>query len=291
MKNLHASNIKLTQHLLTILHAWEKVGLIKKSRLSINPQAVLNTLESEFSETIAATVNLGANTTPSTPTSRHELPFQDPLTTATRAAHSKHLDQRLDDHINYDIPLTPSFKPSLHAFTQGVESKAIASELYKKREQVAAEAAKEASRCKAGSSRRLQVGGVTYKGQGTRDIEWLNSHPEESRKTKNIAQARKEVLKKEIKVAIGRCSSRNTAKGRKDIAMQRLKSNAIIDAYAYAELQKTTDPGSIQRIQTCQAKDISKLLPDELRTPSKPVKEHSILELLRWERWVTKFVD
>ena len=92
----------------TILHAWEKVGLFKKSQLFINPQAVLNILESEFSETLA-TANLGANATPSTPTRRHKLPFQDPPTTVTRAAHSKHLDQRLDDHINHDIPLTPSF--------------------------------------------------------------------------------------------------------------------------------------------------------------------------------------
>ena len=35
----------------------------------------------------------------------------------------------------------------------------------------------------------------------------------------------------------------------------------------------------------------AKLLSGELRTASKAVKEHGILELLRWERWVTKFVD
>ncbi|KAI0999249.1 hypothetical protein K3495_g8948 [Podosphaera aphanis] len=218
----------------TILHAWENVGLFKK-------------------ENLAATANLGANDTPSTSTSWQKLLFQDPLTTVTRATHSKDPNQRLDDHINYDIPLMPSFQRSLHAYTQGLESKAIASKLYKKREQDEAEAAKEASSPRIGhsllplsspewvedartycsgilrSSRRLQVGGIKYKGQDTRDIEWLNSHLEKSRKTKNTAQALKEeALRKEIKIAMGRESSRNTAKGNKDIAMHAWKEMLLL---------------------------------------------------------------
>lgn len=154
----------------TILHAWEKAGLHKNGEIRINPETVLKQLSDQFSEPIQESVNVVAP--PVTPPRR---PFQDPPTSANRAAHSHYLDQRLDDAFDNDEPLTPSFAESLRAYKKDIDSKLITASLIKQREEERIEAAKEQARRKSGSGRHVQKGGVIYKHVGLQQVEALET--------------------------------------------------------------------------------------------------------------------
>ena len=61
-------------------------------------------------------------------------PFQWPPTTTNRAAHLKYLDMRLDDHIERDVELTPSFIRSWRAYQKTIEPKILKAKLLQEQE-------------------------------------------------------------------------------------------------------------------------------------------------------------
>src|SRR6266487_1345586 len=97
-------------------------------------------------------------------------PFQRPPTTANRVAYMKYLDMRLDDHIDRDIELTPSFVRSWRAYQQTTEPKILKSQLIQEQEINKAMQDLEAKRRKEGSNAWVQSHRVLTKGIGVDQI-------------------------------------------------------------------------------------------------------------------------
>ena len=95
----------------TLLSAFKEAGLVP-----ISPDIIVARLQ-EFE-----------------PTPPEGQPFQHPPLTRDREAHSKYLDRRIEDHINGDIPLTPSFVRSWRAFNASTEPKIIKAKLIQERD-------------------------------------------------------------------------------------------------------------------------------------------------------------
>ena len=109
--------------------------------------------------------NDAVSTRPKTPTRPvTPKPFQRPPTTANRAAHLKYLDTHLDDYIERDVELTPSFIRSWRAYQKTTEPKILKSKLIQEREIAKAAADIEAARRKDGSGAWVQARGVLTKG-------------------------------------------------------------------------------------------------------------------------------
>jgi hypothetical protein len=83
----------------------------------------------------------------------------------------QYLDKRLDDYINYNIELTPSFVRSWRAYQSTRESKILKSTLIQEREINKAKADVEARRKKEGSGAWVQSYGVITKGIGVDQIQ------------------------------------------------------------------------------------------------------------------------
>jgi hypothetical protein len=83
----------------------------------------------------------------------------------------QYLDKRLDDYINYDIELTPSFVRSWRAYQSTTESKILKSILIQEREINKAKADVESRQRKEGSGTWVQSYGVITKGMGVDQIQ------------------------------------------------------------------------------------------------------------------------
>jgi hypothetical protein len=87
-------------------------------------------------------------------------PFQHPPDTRTHESHQTYLDQRITDHINDLIPLTPSYQIALRSYNEYITRKMTEAKLIEKREVERQQAALEKHKLKLGSSRHIQRGGV-----------------------------------------------------------------------------------------------------------------------------------
>jgi hypothetical protein len=199
----------------TIRHAWEEAGLMWKGKLCVRPEVILQKMALEFSE----------DTQPATPPPLTPLrrPFQHPPASRDRATHQAYLDKRLDDHFEYDVPLTPSYRTSLQAFQASIEPKLLTSTLIKQREQERIEHVKERARQKSGTGRHIQKGGVIYKKVGllqTLEMENKLREAHESgvnKKEERIMALGDKILKRIAKVDIPKhyksvCTSRQWRK-------------------------------------------------------------------------------
>ena len=145
----------------TILAAFQEAGLSP-----ISPTIVLDRMK-EFDPQPSLRTSTPQDSRPETPPGR---PFQCPPATRDRTAHSKYLDMRLDDYIENDIPLTPSFVRSWRAFQSSTEPKIIRAKLIQERETQRIAADLEQRRRKEGSNAWVQQYGVITKGQGLDQI-------------------------------------------------------------------------------------------------------------------------
>lgn len=141
--------------------AWKKSGLGPP----VDRETVYNRLKGYFEA--QNTSNEAVKEAPKTP---DRIPFQRVPDTRDRPVHSAYLDQRLDDYIERDIPLTPSFVSSLRAFQQSGEAKINEATLIKQREKDKYLHDLEQERRKAGSGRFIQKSGVIYKHVGEAQV-------------------------------------------------------------------------------------------------------------------------
>ena len=120
-------------------------------------------------------------------------PFQHPPNTRTHESHYTYLNQRISDHINDLIPLTPSYQIALRSYNEYITRKMTETKLIEKREVDRQQAALEKQRLKLGSSRYVQRGGVIRVGDARSQIhkrnteEWLK---EANKDVVNMAEQR-----------------------------------------------------------------------------------------------------
>jgi hypothetical protein len=152
-----------TFKLRTVYSAWKKAGLVPFA-----PEVVYKRL-AQYQQSEGKTADITIPEPPKTPTT--PKPFQRPPTSRNRPAHIQYLDKRLDDYIDYDIELTPSFVRSWRAYQSTTESKILKSTLIQEREINKAKADVEARRRKEGSGAWVQSHGVITKGMGVDQIQ------------------------------------------------------------------------------------------------------------------------
>ena len=87
-------------------------------------------------------------------------PFQNPPDTRTHESHQTYLNQRITDHIDELIPLTPSYQIALRSYNEYITRKMTEAKLIEKHEVERQQAALEKHKLKLGSSRHIQRGGV-----------------------------------------------------------------------------------------------------------------------------------
>lgn len=142
----------------TIRYAWKEAGLAP-----FNPEIVLN-----MWSFLPSNPSIQVNTKlPKTPERR---PFQHPPSTKDRPTHRRYLDQRLEDHFEHGVPLTPSYQVPLRMYQQVTEAKVGTAQLIQDRETHRIEAQKEEMRRKEGNRAWVQQYGVIYKSQATTQI-------------------------------------------------------------------------------------------------------------------------
>ena len=103
--------------------------------------------------------------------------------------HLKYLDQHLDDYIDGNVELTPSFVQSQKAYQHSTEQKVLETVLIKEQEILKASQALEAKRQKNSSNIQVQSRGVLIKGIGIEQIKHKRkSFWQEKDLAKNMAQ-------------------------------------------------------------------------------------------------------
>lgn len=139
----------------TTCHAWKKADLLYRDKLCVCSEQILTKMTVKFSENTQPAISLS-----STPLRQS---FQYPSAFRNQATHQVYLNKWLDNHFEYDIPLTFLYRMSLQTFQDSIKPKLLTFTLIKQWEQECIKDAKEKSHQKTDTRHHIQKEEVVYK--------------------------------------------------------------------------------------------------------------------------------